>query len=351
MRTERALEKLRLALARRGVASTGAALAAVVSSQPLISAPIGLAATLASQAVAAAGAGAVATLTSLMTAKFATTAIYIGISAALSTVFLGVAVYEFNIASSIKASTALIDNQLSKELEQLTELKRAEEEGRRRAVQASQVNKAAATVKANAPATILDAKKEGKREAAKFFSMHPEIRTQQLELEKNGWRKFYRPFLLKANLTAAQFEQLVSIGAENALENAVLTPRGMSGDGSVPPPVDQLRAVLGNNGYMQFEAFEQSHAAYDLVLEMATTANFREPIPPSQLEQIAQIIIANTTKPSTEFNAFGTVEWDKAAAQIKSILTPEQWNAAYTSLLGEAFNRAYAQQQAAQGGK
>jgi hypothetical protein len=181
--------------------------------------------------------------------------------------------------------------------------------------------------------------------------MYPEIRARQLEGNKMGWRKFYRPFLLKANLTAAQFEQLVSIGAENDLENSVLTPRGMSGDDSVPPSADQLRAVLGDNGYMQFEAFQQSHAAYDLVLEMATTANFMEPIPPSQLEQIAQIIVANTTAPSAKFNDFGTVEWDKAAAQIKSILTPEQWNAASASLLGEAFNRAYAQQQAAQGEK
>lgn len=48
MRTDRALNKLRTALARHGITSTATALSAIVSSQPLVSAPAGLAAALAS---------------------------------------------------------------------------------------------------------------------------------------------------------------------------------------------------------------------------------------------------------------------------------------------------------------
>jgi len=74
MRTDRALDKLRSALARRGITSTAAALGAIVLGQPLISAPAGLAATLASQGIAAAGAGFfVTSLASFMTIKFITT--------------------------------------------------------------------------------------------------------------------------------------------------------------------------------------------------------------------------------------------------------------------------------------
>jgi RNA polymerase sigma factor (sigma-70 family) len=70
MRTERALEKLRGALARRGITSTAAALGALVSTQPLVSAPAGLASTLAAQSIAAAGSGAfAATLISFMNTK------------------------------------------------------------------------------------------------------------------------------------------------------------------------------------------------------------------------------------------------------------------------------------------
>lgn len=76
MRTERALDRLRTALARRGITSTAAALGVLVSNQPLLSAPAGLAATLASHSLAAASAGAISTdLTAFMTTKFIATSL------------------------------------------------------------------------------------------------------------------------------------------------------------------------------------------------------------------------------------------------------------------------------------
>lgn len=74
-RTDRALEKLRAALARRGITSTAAALGALVAAQPVMSAPAGLAALLATQATATAGSATLAaTVLSFMTAKIITTA-------------------------------------------------------------------------------------------------------------------------------------------------------------------------------------------------------------------------------------------------------------------------------------
>ncbi len=60
MRTERALDKLRVALSRRGITSTGAALGALVGSQPILAAPAGLAASIATHALATLGTSAVA---------------------------------------------------------------------------------------------------------------------------------------------------------------------------------------------------------------------------------------------------------------------------------------------------
>jgi RNA polymerase sigma factor (sigma-70 family) len=57
MRTERALDKLRAALERRGITSTAAAVGAIVSSQPLISAPPGLVSAIGTSTLATAGAG------------------------------------------------------------------------------------------------------------------------------------------------------------------------------------------------------------------------------------------------------------------------------------------------------
>jgi RNA polymerase sigma factor (sigma-70 family) len=76
MRTDRALDKLRSALGRRGITSTAVALGIMVSSQPLLSAPPGLAASLAAQSFATATTGALAaTATTLMTTKLITTAL------------------------------------------------------------------------------------------------------------------------------------------------------------------------------------------------------------------------------------------------------------------------------------
>lgn len=70
MRTERALDKLRAALARRGITSTTAALGLLLAGQPLTAAPAGLAAMLTSEALAAGAAGFFVTL---MTTKIITT--------------------------------------------------------------------------------------------------------------------------------------------------------------------------------------------------------------------------------------------------------------------------------------
>ena len=68
MRTERALEKLRAALVRRGITSTVAALGAIVSTHPLVPAPAGLSAILASKSLAtiAGSAGGILLFSSFM---------------------------------------------------------------------------------------------------------------------------------------------------------------------------------------------------------------------------------------------------------------------------------------------
>jgi RNA polymerase sigma factor (sigma-70 family) len=83
MRTTRALEKLRVLLARRGINSTAAALGAIVTNQSLLSAPAGLASAVASASVAGgvAGTGLAASLTSIMTTKTAAAAVICGLLA------------------------------------------------------------------------------------------------------------------------------------------------------------------------------------------------------------------------------------------------------------------------------
>lgn len=86
-RTERALEKLRGVLARRGVTSTTAALGVLLANQPLVAAPAGLAASASSAAMAAAPTGAVAsTVTFFLMNKAAASALSALVAVGLTTV-------------------------------------------------------------------------------------------------------------------------------------------------------------------------------------------------------------------------------------------------------------------------
>src|SRR5882724_11145781 len=102
MRTERALEKLRALLARRGITSTAAALGAMVSAQPLVSAPAGLAAACGAASLASAGIGAA--LATFMSTKIITTAV---VSALLA---FGLGSYVGHGRNSTAVSPTAMDN-------------------------------------------------------------------------------------------------------------------------------------------------------------------------------------------------------------------------------------------------
>jgi len=86
-RTERALEKLRGVLARRGVTSTTAALGVLLANQPLVAAPAGLAASASAAAVVAAPTGALAsTVTFFLMNKAAASALSALVAVGLTTI-------------------------------------------------------------------------------------------------------------------------------------------------------------------------------------------------------------------------------------------------------------------------
>lgn len=74
MRTERALEKLREGLVRRGITSTAEALATVVAAHATVSAPVGLAASIAAESLATSVAGGTVVSTIVIAGKLVATA-------------------------------------------------------------------------------------------------------------------------------------------------------------------------------------------------------------------------------------------------------------------------------------
>ncbi len=102
MRVERALEKLRVALGRRRITSTTAALGVILANQPAVAVPAGLATMVASAAMA----GAAGSLVGATTLFFMNAKSMIG--GVLAVVMAGVALYETNEAREQRAAAAAL---------------------------------------------------------------------------------------------------------------------------------------------------------------------------------------------------------------------------------------------------
>jgi RNA polymerase sigma factor (sigma-70 family) len=100
MRVERALEKVRVRLAHRGITSTAAALGGAIAGQAALAAPAGTATSIASSAVAATAAGAV---TAFWPGIFAMSKIKIGMASALVVAGLGSVVVEVRANRALNA--------------------------------------------------------------------------------------------------------------------------------------------------------------------------------------------------------------------------------------------------------
>ena len=112
MRVDRALDKLRMLLAKRGVTSTAVALAAILANQSGVAAPAGLAASVTGAALAGAtiagGAAGVGAFLGFMS----TTKLTIGIISAIAIAAIGTAVYE---AADAKANAQALADALQRQ--------------------------------------------------------------------------------------------------------------------------------------------------------------------------------------------------------------------------------------------
>jgi RNA polymerase sigma factor (sigma-70 family) len=112
MRVERALDKLRVRLARRGITSTAAALGVVLSNHAVLAVPAGLVTTVTSTAIAAGGAGG-ASLGLASIVFMSTTQKAAVIAGVLALFAAGGALYQHQIAGRVRAEREVAIRQLA----------------------------------------------------------------------------------------------------------------------------------------------------------------------------------------------------------------------------------------------
>lgn len=206
MRTDRALEKLRSALTRRGITSTATALSAVVMGQPLVSAPVGLAAVLATQALLVSGVGFSATLASFMTTKIIATAFLSALVAFGAGAYVG---HRPAIANSAPV-------EMPAAIDQTALLTSLREDNRRLTGQVSDLD--AEIVRLNGTNAALAAKPAARQVSAKPVAKSPNIGLPIYELQQsvlNNLRQIdsaRKQFAAASGHPAASVRELVGIG-------------------------------------------------------------------------------------------------------------------------------------------
>jgi len=353
-RVDRALDRLRGLLVKRGITSTAAALGVVLSSQAASAAPAGLAATIASTALIP---GAAASLPASGLFYFMNTKIALsvagtfGLAGLLSLPPVGLALYANHQATQ---SEVTVTNARQENERRTTELRKLQEQTREADQKAAdlkaELERALAAIesatKAQQPTPPTSpsqskAQADALADAKLFLAQFPQSRQMLFDLDRAKIHASYTGFYRSSNLTAGQIEEFETRTAEFLLQSYGLTPSGMSSLASQLPD-DQLQRILGAENFQHFQEFNRAKAAHSFAGEVALAVGYTAtPISPQQSEQLVQIIAGSSgAYQNGQSLKIENVNWANVVPQAQKILTPEQWKAAQPALLSAQLQEA-----------
>jgi RNA polymerase sigma factor (sigma-70 family) len=351
MRVNRALDKLRGLLARRGIASTAAALSLALTNHAVVAAPASLATAVTGASLAAApvGASAAASLLSFMSTTKAT----LGIAVVAIIAALGTATYEIRESRAAEAALATArqgyDALVAKRRDLAQQAQTAEQDAARlkqAVADAHAAQAAAATSQAAKAAAAWDPVAEGKA----FLARHPEVK-QALIASKIAEIDFrYSALYRSLGLTPAQIAQFQTImlaSGSGGWVNRLLVPElkemvfSIVDTDQTQNGTRRLRELLGDDGYRQFTEFNRVDSARQLAVQVASSLYFTEaPMTPAQSEQLIQILDNNRSPRSgPQVSPF---DWDAVLAQARDVLSAPQLAAVNGLRVSAQHNQAMA---------
>ncbi len=353
MRVERALDKLRLSLERRGISSTAVALGSVLAAQSAVAAPSGLAAAVTSTAMATGAASASLGVVAFMsTNKMMATAAGVLVLAAG-----GTAVFEQQAAQRAERELATL-NQVQAATQAQLDLAQARANAadksrllaeRRAAELATQLDALGkpGQERVGSPAGGTRAKSPAPAFANKMDVLYasPEYAKLQLQASAAAMRLQYGVLYESLHLSRdqiAQFESLM-LERQKALYDTFAAARaeGVSVDDPLLTQLrdpaqsiidEKLKALLGEPGYQVFRDFNKAPngSARMVAGNLASSLYYTDaPLTAAQGEQLTQLIAANTAAPigSGVMRSIPEPDWSTIYATAGTFLNAEQLSA------------------------
>lgn len=327
MRADRALEKLRELLAKRGIGSTSAAIGGLLANQTMVAAPVTLAATVSSTAFTAAGVTgglAFALLHFMSTSK-----VIVGIGSVVVALLLATSTRDLMASRAVESR--LVERRHDYEillatradLEKQSQVLEAEVAGLKKSVAERRSADASVVPPETKPAERWDPVAGG----AAFLQRHPAVRDALLA-QKNamidtrygalyaamGWgeeqRDEFRRLMRSTNISlpgASPGTMILSV-------EPALTPE---------EKIAGLRALLGEEGMRQMQKIGARELERDLVMKTATGLAFTaEPLTPQQAAALVDSISLTTPAGKAK-----EIDWDASISAARTILTPGQLTA------------------------
>lgn len=334
MRVDRATEKLRTILARRGIASTAALLSAELAQHAMVAAPP----TLVASATAAALATAPATLSALATAfHFMTTsklvsgiATSVFLLGALGTVGLTTvekrgaeaeAVSARERTEAAAANLRTVENRLQAATTETTKLEKvlADEESKRVALEAEEKSRAAAQ----------DPQAMGKA----FLEGHPEVKEALANSINSKLAYQWSPLFAALHFTPEQISEFQVLMRQGFGIGRPLDPDGRSYamlmvDDGISPEERQRRlsTLLGPKGWKKFHELEIQRRPREIASQAASVLAFTDsPLTSEQSNRLMRLFSENQSKGKT--NLTPTFDWNAIIANAAAILSPSQLTA------------------------
>lgn len=332
-RADRALEKMRAVFAKRGITSTTAVLAGLLANQAVATVPPGLSTAVTATALASATpVGALTTVQSILNIM-STTKLGLGIAGMVTLFAIGSAVIEGNIASQaqtslaatqalLAAATAAHKSDLAKQQE-LANIA-ADDDKKWVALQktVAEMQSSAAREAEAGPNRKTD-KAAALAAGQAFLAAYPQARPMLLEIGKAQIARNYAAFFKKAGLKPAQIENLENQTDEQWIQTLTVGPAGVHpGDPQLPD--DQLKVILGDQGFQQFQDFERIQPLQSIVSD-ASSLSTSVPLTETQANQLLAIL-ANASSSYQDGGKASpkTVNWDQVMAQAQDVLSAQQ---------------------------
>ncbi len=320
-RVERALEKTRGRLTKRGIFSV-TALAGALGTQAGLAAPVGLSASVMTAASTATIAPAAVSLVATLT-FMATTKIMMGTAALVVAGTAFVFVSEQRAERVARGAMAYANGQTAEwdarlKAERLrceeADKKRRELEARHTAELRAVQDKEWAAMNA----------RTGVQDGAELLKRYPELRDSVVSVSRTLERNQWEPLFRELGLSNEQIERFLDLELANSRRVVgkhmfELFP-SVESDRQIK---ENLKALLGENGYKLYRDFEKTGPARNFTNELASTLYYTaSPLTEGQSKDIGQIVRKHYSG-----RAWGWVSadgWTELKAYAERSLPPEQ---------------------------